>query len=284
MTKPLLTWLSEDDCLDASLVGNKAARLAELRSLDYDVPNGFCLTTVGLERPTVEWHQALIGVSPQLAPPWVARSSANAEDSPNNAFPGLFTTVLDISDLHSAFEAITRVHSSVKSNIVITYAQHHGIDIANLRMAVLVQELVPATVAGVAFSRDPISGENNVVIEANYGIGETVVDGSVSPDSVTVGAEGVILARHLGSKRQKVIATTSGTRVRRVETSPLERSASVLSNEAALRVADLVRRIESDLGFPVDVEWAIDDDRLYTLQARPITVLPDRSLPEGTTT
>lgn len=282
MIPPVTVWLADASCQDASLVGGKTARLAELTRLGYDVPNGFCVTIPALEGPTITWHQAVIAASRELAPPWVARSSANAEDSAEHAFPGLFTTVLDISDLHSAFEAVEQIHRSARGDAVLSYAKHKGISLASLRMAVLVQDLVPAAAAGVAFSRDPVTGDHSVVIEANYGIGETVVDGSVSPDSVTVEAEGAILERRLGSKRQKVVATTLGTRVRRLDTSPLERSASVLSDDAARDIAHLVRRIEQDLGFAVDVEWAIARERLYTLQARPITVLPDQAAPEET--
>ena len=116
-----------------------------------------------------------------------------------------------------------------------------------------------------------MTGAPDVIIEANYGIGETVVDGSVTPDAITVDPDRTITERRLGSKREKLVATTSHARVRRLPTSALERSNHVLSDDEALTIADLVRRLEVDRGKPVDIEWAIEGDVLYVLQSRPIT-------------
>jgi len=111
------------------------------------------------------------------------------------------------------------------------------------------------------------------VIESNYGLGETVVDGSVTPDSFIFDGDDELIERTAGTKRQKVVATTLGARVRRVDTSDLERLGLSLSDEDALAVAAVTRKIESDLGYPVDVEWAFGEGRLHILQARPITTI-----------
>ena len=281
MKRPTLSWLTDPDCQDPSLVGNKAATLAKLRERGYDVPDGFCLTISALEGDPSVWHEAVVEALRQLRPPWVARSSATAEDSNAHAFPGLFLTVLDLSDVRSVFEAIEQIHRSTQSDTVAVYAAHHHVETDLVRMAVLVQSLVPAEVAGVAFSRDPVTGKPSVVIEANYGLGETVVDGSVTPDSITIGQDGTIEDRHLGSKRQKVVTTTLGTRVRRLDTSELERSASVLSDDAARDIAQTVRDVEKDLATPVDVEWALAGGVLHMLQARPITATPELASSTG---
>jgi pyruvate,water dikinase len=277
MGEPSIVWLDDEEARRPSLVGNKAAVLAQLRQRGYEVPYGFCITTAA-DLVLTEQLRADIGSAlGELMPPWVVRSSATAEDSKAYAFPGLFRTVLDLADVQSAYEAIAVVRRSAGSPSVARYAAHHGIDLSDFRMAVLIQSLLPATVAGVAFSRDPVTGGPGVVIESNYGLGETVVDGSVTPDSLTVSADGTVGQRRLGSKRAKVVVTTHGTRIRRLETSALERGAWSLGDEAARSVATTVRRLEADIRSPVDVEWAIVGDRLYILQSRPITTLsPDQ--------
>jgi phosphoenolpyruvate synthase/pyruvate phosphate dikinase len=270
MTSPIVVWLDSPESIDPAIAGNKAATLATLRQLGYCVPDGFCIAASALDNRPADWRGPVRDALDHLMPPWVVRSSATVEDSRTHGFPGLFVTVLDVSDVRSAFEAIASVRSSSTTKSVLSYARHHGIDLSHMHMAILVQTLVPATVAGVAFSQDPVTGAPGVVIEANYGLGETVVDGSVTPDSVTVSG-GELVDRRIGSKRQKVVATTHGTRLRRLQTSELERSTSSLADDAARLIATTVLQIENDLTIPVDVEWALAADRLYILQARPIT-------------
>lgn len=245
--------------------------LARLRQRGHPVPDGFCVTTDALADGATDWREQVDAALRRLSPPWVVRSSSTAEDSQGLAFPGLFTTVLDLPDGRSVHEAIETVRNSVGGGAVAAYASHHGFDASSIRMAVLVQPLVVASAAGVAFSRDPVSGADRVVIEANYGLGETVVDGSVTPDAYVVEPDGAIGDRRLGSKRQKVVATTAAARVRRVETSELERASSVLTDAQVHAVATLTRQLAAEIGQPVDVEWALAGDELVLLQARPIT-------------
>jgi phosphoenolpyruvate synthase/pyruvate phosphate dikinase len=268
---PHILWLSDPRCTQAELVGNKCATLARLKGSGYRVPDGFCIPSATLADGAGVYETPVTEALRQLKSPWVARSSSSAEDSSGLAFPGLFTTVLDLGDTHSLFMAIRKIGISTRSPVVRSYAEYHGVDPDTVSMAILVQSLVPATAAGVAFSRDPVSNAPNVVIEANYGLGETVVDGSITPDSFTVDGEGAVIDRRLGSKYQKVVTTTLDARVRRVDTSELERSSFTLEDESVIAVAEVTLRLEADLGYPVDVEWAFVGDQLHVLQARPIT-------------
>ena len=270
-------WLDDPRCAHSELTGNKCATLARLVDLGYDVPPGFCLTTTALSAGRDTYKGDLVESTRRLKSPWVARSSSTAEDGHGHAFPGLFTTVLDLPDVGSLMRAIEKIELGTHSEVVLAYARELGVDPQTVRMAILVQSLVPATAAGVAFSRDPVSEEENVVVESNYGLGETVVDGSVTPDSFTVNSDGELIDRTRGTKRHKVVATTLGARVRRVDTSDLERSDLSLGDEDALAVARVTRKLEADLGYPVDVEWAFSGDRLYVLQARPITTIGEPS-------
>jgi phosphoenolpyruvate synthase/pyruvate phosphate dikinase len=271
-TPPLL-WLNDPQCQDQGSAGNKAANLARLLRLGYDVPDGFSVTTTAIAAGAGSYAAAVAEALARLESPWATRSSSTAEDSPGHAFPGLFTTLLGLDDTSSLLAAIEEVHASASSDVMRRYADRLGVDPDAVRMAVLVQRLVPASVAGVAFSRAPDSRLSQVVIEANYGLGETVVEGSVTPDSFTVGASGEILDRSLGSKRQKVVAAPGGERPRRVDVGDGERSAFALDDERVAAVAEVARRLEADLGHPVDVEWAFAGDRLYVLQARPISTM-----------
>jgi phosphoenolpyruvate synthase/pyruvate phosphate dikinase len=266
-------WLEDSACTNAEMVGNKCATLAKLRASGFNVPQGFCITTAALPLGVESYAPAVEEALRRLKAPWVARSSSTAEDSRALAFPGLFCTVLDLPDVKSLFAAVRDIDVSAKSKLVQEYAEHHGVDAGSIKMAILVQTLIPATAAGVSFSRDPVTNAAQIVVEANYGLGETVVDGSVTPDSVTVGNDLTILERNLGSKEQKVVTTTHEARVRRVPTSPLERSASVLTDSTAIQIAEMTLRLEREFGNPVDVEWALTGDELHVLQARPITTV-----------
>lgn len=279
--EPFVLWLDDPRCSRPELTGNKCATLAILLSRGYAVPRGFCLTTRAVSAGRAAYKGQLAKAVRRLRPPWVARSSSTSEDSQGHAFPGLFTTVLDLPDAGSLSNAIEKIEAGIRSEGVLSYARNFGVDLDTVRMAILVQVLVPATAAGVAFSRDPVSQEENIVIESNYGLGESVVDGSITPDSFVVGRNGEMLARTRGTKRQKVVVTTRGTRVRRVETSELERSAMSVDDKTAVSIAKLTRRLEEDLGYPVDFEWALVGDQLQVLQARPITTIEDRHQAAG---
>jgi phosphoenolpyruvate synthase/pyruvate phosphate dikinase len=272
--RPDIIWLDEPGAQSPTLVGNKAATLARLRELGHEVPDGFCVTTAAPQRLTEPLRRSISSALDRLMPPWVVRSSATAEDGDHYAFPGLFKTVLDLADGRSALEAVEAVRHSMSSPAASTYAAHHDLEMDGFLMGVLIQSLVPATVSGVAFSQDPVTGDLGVVIESNYGLGETVVDGSITPDSLTVHDDGRICDRRVGSKKAKVVVTTQGTRIRRLPTSELERSACSITDDLAATVAAVVRRIESELRHPVDIEWAAAGGRVFILQSRPITTLP----------
>jgi pyruvate,water dikinase len=260
-------WLGDPACQSASVVGNKGAALARLLQRGHEVPDGFVLSTDGLLSES--WRDEVEGALGRLARPWAVRSSSTAEDGANVAFAGLFTTVLGLTDPGAVLAAVEAVAAGLDDAAVLAYAKRRAVGADGIRMGVLVQTLVAASVAGVAFSRDPVTGAEEIVIEANYGLGETVVDGSVVPDGARVARDGTIAERRLGGKAEKVVFDGDG--LRRVPTSSAERESFALSESAIEGVAALVRRLESDAGRPVDVEWAIAGENLYLLQSRAIT-------------
>ena len=263
-----ILWLGSPRSHEEELVGGKAAVLARLTALGYDVPAGFCVTTRALSEGAESYGRMLVEAAQRLAPPWAARSSATVEDSPDHLFPGLFASLLGLSEEGKLLRAVAEIAAGSDSRVVAAYAERAGIDLGAIRMAAIVQTLVPATAAGVAFTRHPITGERQVLVEANHGLGETVVDGSIDPDRFSV-ATGEVTHRHVGSKQVKAVVDSGG--VRRSSTTERERLKQAISDAQAVDVAATAEEVEGDLGCPVDLEWAFAGDRLYVLQARPVT-------------
>ena len=265
-----IVWIGDDRSDNPEVVGNKAAQLGALRRRGYSVPDGFCLPLFAWSRPS--WRDNVRAAAKLMPAPWVARSSTTVEDGMRRAFPGIFKTVLGILEIGALLAAIDAIHSGQGDDAVSAYAARLGDASHTIRLAVLVQPLVVADTAGVAFSRHPVTGASEVYIEANYGLGETVVDGSVTPDSY-VERDGAVGARGWGPKTAKLVASPQGA-TRRLTTTTAERESLVLSDDQVLQIGQMVRRAEHDLGVPTDMEWAFAADRLVLLQARPITGLP----------
>ena len=175
------------------------------------------------------------------------RSSAAGEDSVSHSFAGLLDSVLNVAT-PDVEEAVATVWRSAFSERVLEYRRSRDMDSSDAAApAVLIQRMVKAEVAGVAFSADPVTGERVVVIAAVPGLGESLVSGERDGDTYRVAGE-VVTA----------VATPEG---------------DVLTPTQALAVARLARACEAHFGSPQDTEWAFENDRLYLLQSRPITTI-----------
>ena len=231
-------------------VGGKASHLGQLIAKGEHVPDGFCVIGSG-ERAVARALDAYRQMGPEA--PVAVRSSASAEDGSEASFAGQFETVLNVrgeQELTAALEACWR---SLSAERVEAYVKRRGLEEigATLTMSALVQRMVAARAAGVAFSADPLLGSRDVVvIHAVRGLGDSLVSGEVSPD------------------RYRVTAEES------VEAQPVDPADQVLGEDQARQIAALVRRIAEAEGAPQDVEWATDADGLWLLQARPMTALP----------
>jgi phosphoenolpyruvate synthase/pyruvate phosphate dikinase len=283
VTEGSIVHLADRRATDSNLCGNKAARIADLFRRGYRVPAGFCVTTAmgstGEARCDLDWESEVVEALTGLASPWAVRSSSTAEDADQLAFAGVFKTVLGVSDPRAVIDAIRLVRDSLHSDVAQHYARNHGVDIRSARMGVMVQTLVDAVASGVAFGRHPVTGADVVAIEANYGLGETVVDGSVIPDLLLVHRDGSVTLDRVGTKRAKVVASRNG--VSRVPTSQSEQQHCALGPECAEELARVVRELETTFGGPQDVEWAVSADGLTILQTRPITSLKPSQQKEG---
>jgi pyruvate,water dikinase len=217
---------------------------------------------------------------------FAVRSSATAEDLPDASFAGQQDTLLNIRGLHNIVQAISHIFASVYNDRAIAYRAHHGFRHADVALSVGVQRMVRSdkAAAGVMFTLDTESGFAGVVfITSAYGLGESVVQGSVNPDEFYVykrnleAGRPAVLRKSLGSKASRMIfgenaAAGSSTRVVAVPES--ERRRFSLTDEQAEALARNAVAIERHYGRPMDIEWALDGDEnvLYILQARPETV------------
>src|SRR6266496_4793984 len=206
--------------------------------------------------------------------PVAVRSSATAEDLPFASFAGQQETYLNVIGIEALLDAVRRCWASLWTDRAVSYRESLGIDHRAVRLAVAVQQMVEAAVAGVLFTANPLTGRRRqAVIDASPGLGEAVVSGAVNPDHFVVNtATGEIVERRLGDKRL-VIRATAGGGTQRVELTDGNTEAC-LSDEQIRALAALGARVEAHFGAPQDTEWAIDPSgKLWLVQSRPITTL-----------
>ena len=219
--------------------------------------------------------------------PVAARSSATTEDLPGASFAGQQETHLNVRGEAALLEAVKDCWASLWTARAMAYRARQGIDPASVSLAVVVQRMVEAEAAGILFTADPVSGRRNrVVISAVWGLGESVVGGRVSPDTLIVdSSNGRLISRETADKAVMTVYTKDGTAEKSVPEA--RRREPVLGEEGAAELARYGVRIEELYGAPQDVEWALADGRFFILQARPITALPEatnrlgRAEPEG---
>ena len=217
---------------------------------------------------------------------FAVRSSATAEDLPEASFAGQQDTLLNISGLENILKAIPKIFASIYNDRAIAYRAHHGFAHGDVALSAGIQRMVRSDkgAAGVMFTLDTESGfEEVVLITSAYGLGESVVQGTVNPDEFYVykpnlaAGRPAILRKSLGSKATRMVfaADASPGRSTHVADVPeAERLRFSLTDEQAEELARHAVAIEQHYGRPMDIEWALDGDdgRIYILQARPETV------------
>ncbi|HVE68290.1 MAG TPA: PEP/pyruvate-binding domain-containing protein, partial [Solirubrobacteraceae bacterium] len=202
------------------------------------------------------------------------RSSATAEDLPTASFAGQQDTYLNVVGDEAVLDAVRRCWASLWTDRAVSYRAGGGIDHRDVRLAVVVQRMVEATVAGVLFTANPLTGKRrHAVIDAAPGLGESVVSGAVNPDHFVVDkTTGAIVERCLGDKRME-IRPVAGGGTQRIEPEGRDDEAS-LSDDQIRALAALGARVEVHYGAPQDTEWAVDaGGKVWLLQARPVTTL-----------
>src|ERR1700728_4074219 len=213
--------------------------------------------------------------------PVAVRSSATVEDLPGMSAAGQHDTYLSIHGGAAVLDAVKRCWASLWSARAIGYRARYGIQPGDVSIAVVVQRMVPAEAAGVIFTVDPVGGaRDRVIISANWGLGESVVAGDVTPDMAIVDrGSGTLVSYQTGSKETMTVADGMATRV--TDTPSGLRSAAVLSPGQAGELARVGLAIEKLYGRPMDIEWTLAAGELSVVQARPVTTPASRPAGPG---
>ena len=294
---------------DASLVGGKGMRLAQMAQADLPVLPGFCIATAayraylslnGLEAtaesrpdPTSAGQAeiralAAIGANGRMPPevadaitlayerlgsPVVAvRSSATFEDNPEASFAGQYDTFLNVSGTAAVLDKVRACWAGLCSERALAYMREQQIDPLCAEMGVVVQHQADAHAAGVLFTLNPLTGnEEEMVIEAAWGLGEAVVSGRITPDRYVINTRSKhILTRDISNQSIILVADANGG----TQEQPLpshQRDQAVLGDDHLFELTDLGGRVQAVYGYPQDIEWALADGKIVLLQTRPLT-------------
>jgi len=293
---------AESSCTDVGRAGGKGSSLARMAALGLPVPPGFVVPAQALadalpdggaelrrlaEAQDAEAAQALV-MTVELDPalredvlsayaalgpgdvPVAVRSSACAEDSEAASFAGQQETFLHVRAGDQVRARIRDCWASFFSERALFYRSQKG-SLADLGMAVVVQRMVRADVAGVLFTCDPVRGRRDrMVVEAVIGLGEAAVSGAVTPDHYVLKRDGRVRKAQVHEQPYAIVANEAGGVAER-PLSPDEGGARKAGDELLAKLARLGDELEQRIGVPQDIEWAVQDGELYVLQARPVT-------------
>ena len=197
---------------------------------------------------------------------FAVRSSGSAEDLPGAAFAGLHDTLLNVHGVDALAAAVKQCWLSLWNAEVLPYRERLGVSHESAAMAVVIQQMVDVAAggaAGVAFSIDPVRGDlDTVLINAAFGLGETVVAGEAPVDEYRVDKNGSVSSQTIAAKPQAL------TRAGQIDLPPVQQTRPAITPAQAAQIAALARRAEAHFGFPQDIEWAYKGSALYLLQSR----------------
>jgi len=305
---------SEEAAQQVSLSGGKGANLSKLTALGFNVPMGLVVSANAyrafiaqadwLPEEIKGWRfeepEALLGqtlaaqarlrelplppglleelnaTAAELPPRISVRSSATSEDTASAAFAGQHDTYLNVAP-ESVAERLKECWVSLWSDRAVAYRRQVGVGVLDTSMAVVLQSMVQAESAGVAFSVDPIAGLlDRVLVDANHGLGESVVSGMAEVDHYVLDkATGEAIERAIAKKSLQIVSLPDGG-TEEIHLGEADSARSVLSPEQLAELAKLARDIEKAYGFPQDIEWAWMDGTFHALQSRPITSIAPR--------
>jgi pyruvate,water dikinase len=295
----------EPACSEVASAGGKGASLARMAGLELPVPPGFvvpadaltaslgdaeaelrgalkcgasaeaaerCRALVLAAEPESELAEAVAAAHGQLGDDAsvAVRSSACAEDSDAASYAGQQETYLHVRGAADVLARVRDCWASFFGERALFYREQKG-SLDDLAMAVVVQRMVVADVAGVLFTCDPVrQRRDRMVVEAVFGLGEAAVSGQVTPDHYVVTRAGEVKKRHIAVQPMALVGGDDGGTAER-KLSEEEGGAATLDEEQLKRLARLGDDLEEKLGRPQDIEWALENGELYVLQARPVT-------------
>jgi len=257
---------------DDALYGSKAVGLGDAARAGLPLPPGVALSGELVEAVAGGDAPALAEVGACVRPlggPLAVRSSAVDEDGAEASFAGQHLTLLNVRSADDVGAALREVWWSANSDSAITYRQRVGL-FTRPSVGVVVQALLDPDSAGVLFTRNPVTGADERVIEASWGLGEAVVAGMVIPDHFRLDRDGRVLERIPGLKRITIRALPDGGTEER-DVAPSDQERLCLDDAELLELHRLAERCEQVYGPDRDLEWAFAGGRLYLLQCRAIT-------------
>jgi pyruvate,water dikinase len=261
-----------EKALDEALFGSKAVGLGQAIRHGLPVPPGVALSGSIVEAVAAGEHAAIKEVAKLVGPlggPLAVRSSAADEDGAAASFAGQHLTLLNVPSVEQLSSALSDIWWSANSDSAITYRQKVGL-FTRPSVGVVVQALLDPESAGVMFTRNPVTGADERVIEASWGLGEAVVAGIVIPDHYRIDRAGQVLERKPGYKKVAVRRVASGGTVEETLAPELVERLC-LDDDQLGEFNRLAGRCEEIYGSDRDVEWAIAGGTLYLLQCRAIT-------------
>jgi len=257
---------------EEAVFGAKAVGLGEAARASLPVPPGVALAGDIVEAVASRDDRAIkevVKAASSLQGPFAVRSSCVDEDGAQASFAGQHLTLLNVSSLDDVPDAVREIWWSANSDSAITYRQRVGV-MSRPSVGVVVQRLLSPDVAGVMFTKNPINGADERLIEASWGLGEAVVAGRVIPDNFRVARSGEVLERNPGVKKIAIRATAEGGTVDE-EVPPHLVEALCLDDDQLAALHALATRCEEVYGAGRDLEFAFADGQLYLLQCRAVT-------------
>ncbi|HEY6254532.1 MAG TPA: PEP/pyruvate-binding domain-containing protein [Xanthobacteraceae bacterium] len=302
--------LSDAEARDPDRVGPKAANLAKLAQAGLPTPSGFCLTAaayraqvtaLGLDdllqrfsaaslpearRISVEIRLALYEqpIAPDILQPLLAawraqreggqpgavRSSALIEDRADANFAGQFESFLGLTDEAEFLTAVRACWAALWTSNARRYMESHGLDPASTAMAVLIQPLIAARASGGGLSETP---DGQMLLSATWGLGSAIAQGEVVPDRIVLSRQGFVRTIEAGRKDRRETCTHGEGTVTQAVPRDLVQKPCLAAGEA-VTLGRLLRKAETVMDMPVEIEWALDDAGFKLLQARPLHVQP----------
>jgi phosphoenolpyruvate synthase/pyruvate phosphate dikinase len=263
---------------EVDLVGGKALSLGRLSQAGLPVPNGFVITTAAYHDSitkgmSIELEEVILKAFDRLGADHVAvRSSAIAEDSVDASWAGQFETYLNVGR-EELISSIKQCWQSAQSKTVNAYGKLHKASNDQRALAVVIQKMVASEIAGVAFSVNPLSKDNDeIMIEAIYGLGELLVQGKIIPDNYVIQKDTLeVIEKHISQKSNMLIYEDH----KNVAQLVLEKKKDepCLDDSQLVHLAELILGVEKYFGKPQDIEWAFEEGTFYIVQSRPITTI-----------
>jgi pyruvate,water dikinase len=261
-----------DKAIELSSFGGKAVQLGSCIRSGLPVPQGYAISydlvnqIVNGNKNTIKEIDRFIG---KLTPPFAVRSSAIEEDGLMSSYAGIYKTILGINDKTNLFDAINQVACSGQASPAIAYRKRLGITSPS-QVAVIIQQMVYSELSGVMFTTNPLTGIDERMIEACWGLGESIVSGRITPDRYTVSRGAASIEIYTGSQETAIYpAKEGGTKEVKLDDQGIKNAC--LLEDHIRHLDHLATRCEQIFGKDLDIEWAFADNQLYLLQCRKIT-------------